>query len=110
MEACVSAVVPLVGTKIGGGVDDPDGRVLPAGLANTTEGELLNAADLLKELLDVVHGPPLPEDLALEEDVGYVVTDWMHLYVEEQVEYARYSCNQCHLDRTLDQSSRCRNG
>lgn len=34
----------------------------------------------------------------LEEDVDYVVTDWVHLYVEEQVEYARYSCNQCHLD------------
>lgn len=34
----------------------------------------------------------------LEEDVDYVVTDWMHLYVDEQVEYARYSCNQCHLD------------
>ncbi len=34
----------------------------------------------------------------LEEDVDYVVTDWLHLYVEEQVEYARYSCNQCHLD------------
>ncbi|RKZ13303.1 hypothetical protein DRQ53_02690 [bacterium] len=36
----------------------------------------------------------------LEEDVDYVVTDWMHLYVEEQVEYARYSCNQCHLDNS----------
>jgi hypothetical protein len=36
----------------------------------------------------------------LEEDVDYVVTDWLHLYVEEQVEYARYSCNQCHLDDT----------
>jgi len=34
----------------------------------------------------------------LEEDVDYVVTDWLHLYVEEEVEYARYSCNQCHLD------------
>lgn len=32
----------------------------------------------------------------LEEDVDYVVTDWAHLYVEERVEYARYSCNQCH--------------
>lgn len=34
----------------------------------------------------------------LEEDVDYVVTDWLHLYVESQVDYARYSCNQCHLD------------
>lgn len=32
----------------------------------------------------------------LEEDVDYVVTDWAHLYVESQVDYARYTCTQCH--------------
>lgn len=32
----------------------------------------------------------------LEEDVDYVVTDWTHLYVESKVDYARYSCTQCH--------------
>lgn len=32
----------------------------------------------------------------LEEDVDYVVTDWAHLYVEQHVDYARYTCNQCH--------------
>jgi hypothetical protein len=34
----------------------------------------------------------------LEEDVDFLVTDWTHLYVESKVEYARYSCNQCHVD------------
>jgi len=37
----------------------------------------------------------------LEEDVDYIVTDWVHLYVDSQVSHARYSCNQCH---TSDQS------
>ncbi|HKK70526.1 MAG TPA: DUF4384 domain-containing protein [Candidatus Krumholzibacteria bacterium] len=32
----------------------------------------------------------------LEEDVDYVVTDWAHLYVESQVDHARYTCTQCH--------------
>lgn len=34
----------------------------------------------------------------LEEDEDYIVTDWTHLYVESKVDYARYSCNQCHVD------------
>ncbi len=32
----------------------------------------------------------------LDADVEYVVTDWAHLYVESKVEYARYTCRQCH--------------
>jgi hypothetical protein len=32
----------------------------------------------------------------LESDVDYVVTDWAPLYVESKVEYARYTCLQCH--------------
>ena len=32
----------------------------------------------------------------LEEDVDYVVTDWAHLYVDSKVDYARYTCAQCH--------------
>lgn len=32
----------------------------------------------------------------LEEDVDYIVTDWVHLYVGETVSHARYSCRQCH--------------
>lgn len=34
----------------------------------------------------------------LEEDAPYIVTDFSHLYVEDRVEYARYSCRQCHVD------------
>jgi hypothetical protein len=34
----------------------------------------------------------------LEEDEDFIVTDWTHLYVESKVDYARYSCNQCHVD------------
>lgn len=36
----------------------------------------------------------------LDEDVDYVVTDWSHLYVESRVDYARYSCTQCHATDT----------
>lgn len=41
----------------------------------------------------------------LEEDVDYVVTDWSHLYVESRVDYARYSCTQCHAADTGHVSS-----
>ncbi len=32
----------------------------------------------------------------LEEDVDWVVTDWTHIYVDQKVEYPRYTCAQCH--------------
>ncbi len=34
----------------------------------------------------------------LEEDVDYLVTDWSHIYIESKVEYARYTCTQCHTE------------
>lgn len=34
----------------------------------------------------------------LEEDVDWVVTDWAHIYIEEQVDYARYTCTSCHTE------------
>jgi hypothetical protein len=34
----------------------------------------------------------------LDEDSEFVVTDWSHFYVEGKVDYARYSCRQCHTN------------
>lgn len=32
----------------------------------------------------------------LEEDVDWIVTDWTHIYVDQKVDYPRYTCTQCH--------------
>ncbi len=32
----------------------------------------------------------------LDEDVDWLVTDWTHIYVDQKVEYPRYTCTQCH--------------
>ncbi len=32
----------------------------------------------------------------LDEDVDWLVTDWTHIYVDQKVDYPRYTCTQCH--------------